>query len=216
MPTDWPRAAYSVVRRNLMRSIWDLASEEFGHPDHWPEWAEAMEEAMQPGELGEAMIGDTLVSSAEYVIYRHFADAVAGLPDSAWRVSFGDIVGSGEWRTIRRAAQELYEILTPGPRRRLKLAARSFAIDQVVAGVFLAYADARAFLLHELPADDPDQLMGYVLLIDEEVEGYRKFVHALRALPDGDGTMPFPEVVKLEGWPVVRQAAQQLYDCLSD
>jgi hypothetical protein len=162
------------------------------------------------------VVGAILASTDELPPYQHMIRLIDALPRAAWRLPFGEMVRRPEWAEIRRAARELYDALTPEARRRLRLVARSFSINHVVANVFLDYAAARAFLLDELPADDPDQLMGYVLLIDEEVEGYRKFVHALRALPDGDGTMPFPEVVKLEGWPVVRQAAQQLYDCLSD
>ena len=72
-------------------------------------------------------------------------------------------------------------------------------------------------LRHQLPAtQSQSSLLGARALVNEEVEAYRALVSALRKLPDGDGLMPFPEVVKLEQWAEVRLAAQELVRWLTE
>lgn len=216
MLTEVERVRYPSVRRNLLRSLSDLASEAFGHPDHWPEWTEAARETTVPSRQGETLVGDTLVSRDELASYRALVDAIGELPEDAWQLAFGEVVLLPEWARIRRGARDLYETLTPNLRRRLRLAARAFAIEQVVPGTFLDYRAARSFVLQELPAQEPEQLMGYVLLVREETDGYGRFADSVRALRDNHGMMPFSEVVQLEGWPNVSQAARELYGWLKD
>jgi hypothetical protein len=218
MKTDSQKVAYPAVRRNLLRSLSDLSSEEFGHPDHWPEWTEALGYITEntAAEEDEALIGDVFTSSQELVAYQQLIQAIGALPRSAWVRAFGEVSPMAEWASIRRSAQTLYELLTPDPRRRLRLTARSFAIDQVLSGVFLDYRDAKAFLLDELPSRHPERLIGHVLLTDEEVASYRKLATSLRALHDDDGTMSFRGVVQLSGWGNVRDAAAELDRWLKD
>lgn len=211
-----PAVKYPAARRNLLRALVDIITEEFGHPDHWPEWWEALHETTVGSELGDEIVGDSLADPGELIPYQRLMKLIDELPSRAWQLPFGEMMRRPEWLQIRHAARDLYDALTPEPRRRLRLAARSFAIGQVVAPVFLDYEEARRFLLDELPSDEPQELMGYVLLVDEEVEGYRQLVGALRSLPDDDGKMPFPEVANLDRWPSVKQAAQSLYSWLKD
>jgi hypothetical protein len=209
---------FPAVRRNLMGSAAELAREEFGSPDHWPNYWEALEyaESNVAPEEGEALVGRVFISARELACYRELLAASESLPTDKGRMPFDRVSQQSEWSRVKVAARELYDALTPESRRRLRLAARSLAIQQAIGGVFAEYSDVRTLLLDELPAKEPEQLLGYVLLVKEEVEAYSALVSALRKLPDSEGRMPFPEVVKLTQWTEVKLAAQELVRRLTE
>ncbi len=213
-----PVVQYPAVRRNLMGSASELAHEEFGHPEHWPNYWEALLyiEADVAPERRDKLIGEIFVSERELACYRELLGAVEALPTDKGRTSFDRVTQQPQWPRVKAAARELCDVLTPEPRRRLRLAARSLAIGQPVGSVFAAYADVRVLLLSELPADDPGQLLGYVLLVKEEAAAYGALVRTLRELPDDEGRMPFPEVAKLAQWTEVKLAAQELVRRLTE
>jgi hypothetical protein len=203
---------YPAVRRNLMGAAADLAHEEFGFPNHWPEYGEALqyvERDVAPDQRAK-LVGEVFVSEREFECYRELRAASEALKIDKGRMSFDRVSQQPEWPRVKVSARKLYDALTPEPRRRLRLAARSVAIEQAIGSVFAEYVDVRTLLLSELPADDPGQLLGYVLLVKEEAAAYGALVSALRELPDDEGRMPFPEVVKLAQWTEVKVAAQEL------